>query len=172
MRESIWISWARTYTYKVLTFVKWFFSILLKGEVTECFDLAAFILTWQIQHVRYINLISLEHVAHEYDTSVEDTDRKWWIFLPARGSLSVPSVARSLALPLSSTPEQVQLRRQLCILPCITGIIRISFWPLPLVCHPWSARVYQVVYLALTDGHTLKVFYLTHSRIDSCHFIH
>ena len=153
MRESIWISWARVYTYKIATFVKCNFSALLEGEVTECFDLAAFILTLAPSAVRYINLISLEHAAHEYDTSVEDSLTKRGGFSCLIEALVVPSVALSLSLPSS---EQVQLRKQLYILPCLTGIIGISFWPLPLVCHPWSAEIYQVVHLVLTDGHTLQ----------------
>lgn len=108
---------------------------------------------WQTQHVRYINLISLEHVVHAYDTSVEDSLKKSEGFSCLIEALVVPSVARSLSLTSS---EQVQLRKQLYILPCLTGIIGISFWPLPLVCHPWSAEIHQVVHLVLTDGHTLQ----------------
>lgn len=60
----------------------------------------------------------------------------------------------SVALSLPSTPEQVQLRRQLSILPCLT--IRISFWPPPQVCCPEVLRsVLVATWAVLSNPRTL-----------------
>lgn len=139
------------------------FPVLLKGKVTALTWLPLFS-HWQTQHVRYINLITLEHVAYECDTFLEDTDRKWRIFLPNGGSISVPIWFSLINFSRTSAIKRAALYSTL--LNCDYQIFQTSSSSLP----PWSARKNQVVYHVLIDGHTL--FYLTHSRIDSCHFIY
>lgn len=129
MRESIWISGQEHTKFPHLWSVVFLFCQKVRW-LNHLTWLPVF-LHWQPQHVRYIILISLDVWLN--DTCVEDSLMKREGFSCLIEALVVPSVARSLSLTSS---EQVQLRRQLCTLPCLTGIIGISFWPLPLSLPP------------------------------------
>lgn len=98
-----------------------------------------------------------EHVI-QYDTSVEGSlTKKNEGFSCLIEAHLVPSVALS-----HSTPEQVQLRRQLCILFCLTGIMGISSSATPNM-----LRYIEVFTLCWQMATLFREFFLTNSRTDS-----
>lgn len=126
MRKNICISWARACAYKVVHL--WNVVFLFAG-------IRWLELLWPgclYSHTGKLSMLDMSQTCESWawNLCIGLAGKREGLSCPVEACL-VPSVA----LSLPSTPEQVQLR-QLCVLPCIT--IRISFWPPPQVCCPWS----------------------------------
>lgn len=129
----------------------------------DCFDLAAFVHTHKLSMLGILTS-SLWIMWLTSVTFLEDmTESEGRIFLPNGGSLSVPIWFSLVNFSRTSAIKKETLYSTLLNWDYQNFLTSSSNLP------PWSARKNQIVYHVLIDGHT--ILNLTHSRIDSCHFI-
>lgn len=128
IRKNIYISWVRAWAHK---------AVRLWNGVSDAEDeVIGNALTWLSLLSRWqLSMLDMSQTCESWawNLCIGLAGKSEGLSCPVEACL-VPSVA----LSLPSTPEQVQLRRQLSILPCLT--IRISFWPPPQVCCPEVLR--------------------------------